>query len=503
MERLQGHFEGLQNHPFTDIQLSDKEKFHTGMLKLLLDVFKDLELEHGLWEVRSKDFSKFEYVLEEDSIDLYAKEGGEETIVESKFKSGLHLSKVRVKKEKKEVSQLAKYVKSRPKAKKGVVVSLFSEQAKDLNVKDWLLELEVESQIKEFKNIQFIKEVRIRLNYLLSLIGSEESVKSMTKIQRLDEGKISLLKLWNSYLGHLEKLVDYFEEHQDLRAIRDSDDFEASIKKIKLKGVFERQRMLKIQQKVKDRIEEGEVSLIELLKYHGKDYKSIGEIYNTRGNSGLHFTIDPLVKHKYLLDFGLQWQADSLKFFIEQKIGSKKNFEASRKIALKKWGEKLKNHVQSKSQIGNPRSGKLSSVSIMKPKVFGAMESFPEKLVLCLRFLKDNRKNIIKDLDTLEKILSFLKAINGYREGDTVGCLTSKWSPLPSKRSGKRRWLNGGVETLIEGTERAHYVEFVSEREVIYQSVFAVGNSGHSTACVYCLDSNSWVIKETLQQLIR
>jgi hypothetical protein len=30
----------LVKHPFTQIQLSDREKFHTGMLKLTLDLFE-------------------------------------------------------------------------------------------------------------------------------------------------------------------------------------------------------------------------------------------------------------------------------------------------------------------------------------------------------------------------------------------------------------------------------------------------------------------------------
>ena len=30
----------IEKHPFTQIQLSDREKFHTGMLKLTLDLFQ-------------------------------------------------------------------------------------------------------------------------------------------------------------------------------------------------------------------------------------------------------------------------------------------------------------------------------------------------------------------------------------------------------------------------------------------------------------------------------
>jgi hypothetical protein len=390
-------FKGLQEHPFTYIQLSDKEKFHTGMLKLLLDVFKSLEKEHGLWDVDSKDYSNFEYVLEKDSIDLYAKEGGEETIVESKFKSGLHLSKVRMASQTKIVSQLAKYVSKKPEAKNGVVVSLFPEREQDLDVKDWLPELSEESEIKEFKNIQFTETVHNRLVDLLSELESDKG--SRGKIEPNGEGKIALLQLWKSYLKDLKELVDYFEGHQkDLRRIEQSN-FGVTLKRIKLKGIFERQRMIQIQQKVYELIKDKERRLLELFEYES-DHKAVGRIGNTHGNAQLHLAIPPNIKNNNLKDFGLQWQNNSLKFFIERKNGNTKDdFQYSREKALKKWGKKLKQVVDPQADIKNPSSGKLASVSIMKPEVFGSIESFPATLVLGLKFLLENREEIVKELN--------------------------------------------------------------------------------------------------------
>jgi hypothetical protein len=313
--------------------------------------------------------------------------------VESKFKSGLHLSKVNGEL----VPQLAKYVKSRPEAKNGVVVSLFPEPERDLQVEEWLLKLKVESEIKEFKNIQFTESVHTRLAELLSLLESDKNFKG--KIEPKDAEKISLLKLWNSYLCHLKKLVDYFEDHgEDLCGIDQPDIFKVNLERIKLKGIFERQRMIQIQQMVCDHIENKERNLLELFEYRS-DHETVGTIDNTRGNAQFHIAIPSVVENEILLDFGLQWQADSLKFFIEGKNGITEDFKDSRYKALKKWGEKLKNHVQSKSQIGKPRDGKFSSVSIMKPKVFGSIESFPETLVLGLKFLLENREEIVKELD--------------------------------------------------------------------------------------------------------
>ena len=392
-------FKGLQEHPFTYIQLSDKEKFHTGMLKLLLDVFKSLEKEHGLWHVDSKDYSNFEYVLEEESIDLYAKEGEDETIVESKFKSGIHLSKVRIASQTKIVSQLAKYVHKKPEAKNGVVVSLFPEREQDLDVKDWLQELNAESEINDFKNIQFTETVHNRLVDLLSELESDKS--SRGKIEPNGEGKIALLQLWKSYLRDLKEFVDYFEGHQkDLRRIEQSN-FGVTLESIKLKGIFERQRMIQIQQKVYELIKDKERRLLELFEYES-DHKAVGRIDNTHGNALLHIAIPPVVENEILQDFGLQWQNNSLKFFIQRKNrNTKDDFQSSREKALKKWGEKLKQVVDPKAEPGikNPSSGKFASVSIMKPEVFDSIESFPATLVLGLKFLLENREEIVKELN--------------------------------------------------------------------------------------------------------
>ena len=39
----------IKDHPFTQIQLSDREKFHTGMLKLTLDLFQKEAYAADLW----------------------------------------------------------------------------------------------------------------------------------------------------------------------------------------------------------------------------------------------------------------------------------------------------------------------------------------------------------------------------------------------------------------------------------------------------------------------
>ena len=71
----------LSEHPFTQIQLSDREKFHTGMLKLTLDRYDKYAYQKifgqpfvdKLYE-GVKDFQKeIKVCLEENSVDLVIK----------------------------------------------------------------------------------------------------------------------------------------------------------------------------------------------------------------------------------------------------------------------------------------------------------------------------------------------------------------------------------------------------------------------------------------------
>lgn len=87
----------IPKHSFPKIQLSDREKFHTGMLKLTLYLFQKEAYE----SIFGTDFAndlytaepKIETCLEENSVDLSTKKGEDVfAIIESKFKTGPHYS---------------------------------------------------------------------------------------------------------------------------------------------------------------------------------------------------------------------------------------------------------------------------------------------------------------------------------------------------------------------------------------------------------------------------
>ena len=80
MINLENALKKLKEHPYTQIQLSDREKFHTGMLKITLDVFQkeayseifDVDFAKDLYTSESQ---KIETCLEENSVDLSIKKG--------------------------------------------------------------------------------------------------------------------------------------------------------------------------------------------------------------------------------------------------------------------------------------------------------------------------------------------------------------------------------------------------------------------------------------------
>ena len=181
----------IKDHPFTQIQLSDREKFHTGMLKLDLRPFSERGLRRRSLEiillitVFTSEVEEIETCLEENSVDLVitklpknenGKRNGEVfAIIESKFKTGLHYSNYKGEK----ISQLEKYALNNPKTEHGFVVSLFPEEEEDLKIQS-----KQKAKIHEFKNIRFTMEV---LAFLKKPIQSMKRQKMQHEMDRWEK----------------------------------------------------------------------------------------------------------------------------------------------------------------------------------------------------------------------------------------------------------------------------------------------------------------------------
>lgn len=296
--------QNLTQHPFTSIQLTDKEKFHTGMLKLLLEFCaksSNPKLQnHGLWsgsELINQENSSYE--LEKNSIDLFAQEAGATVLIESKFKTGINFTK-----QKNDwVKQIQKYTNNNPEAKAGIVVSLFPESGN--------LAVDGAKHFKSFSNITYTKEVLELLDRVI-----EESKKNVTSsndsINASDE--LGLFKLWRKYLVNLKVIVEYFivKQMEEINI----PNLDRLLYEIKLKGIFQRYRMGLVQLLVDDWLPNKNNSLYRNIQNSllPEDNK-IGSLGNTHGNSYLHYPISIINEH--VESYGIQWQGSKLKLFIK------------------------------------------------------------------------------------------------------------------------------------------------------------------------------------------
>ena len=246
--------DNLLQNPFTSIHVIDKEKFHTGMLKLLLEYSQAKNIEHRLFKNNISD--KLECNLEANSVDLLVtqKRHTQEkhtTIIEAKFKTGLHETKYK----NKVVPQIQKYAYTHPKANEGIVVSLFKEST-DLSI-------EKHKFIKQFKNITFTNQVLDLINEALKH-SNEDSIHVY-----------NLLIIWGNYLTDLKDIVNEFEKQKlNLIAI---ENLKKDLQKLRLKGVFQQYRMNLVKEKVDKLINSEKISK--------------GKLGNTHGNAFLHYEI--------------------------------------------------------------------------------------------------------------------------------------------------------------------------------------------------------------------
>lgn len=350
----------LKEHPFTSIQLSDKEKFHTGMLKLLIEYAASIEHKSDLQLFTNDSFNKPICELEQNYVDLLIMHNGTKTIVESKFKTGLHLSNYKGN----SMTQIQKYASQHTDAKYGFVVSLFREN-NDLHISE-------HKHIKEFKNITYTNEVLQFLDDTLKQPRKEEN------------SNYFLLKLWSHYLSNLKTLADLFEE----RALDSINipNLQVDLEKLKLKGVFQQYRMFLINKKVS-----------EISNQHK------GVLGNTRGNALLHYE-KPFSGNIHNLEkYGIQWQNGKIKFYIELYNKPLNSIEDSRDKALDKMGSDLFEMFFSPLEYEKPafsrRSGKFKSINIADQDEFGDINNVAQVLVNCLDYLYQHQDRILNLID--------------------------------------------------------------------------------------------------------
>lgn len=372
----------LNRHPYTQIQLSDREKFHTGMLKITLDVFKK-EAYEGIFgdkfanELYTPEDSEIKTCLEENSVDLSIKKGEKVfAIIESKFKTGLHYSKMKIEGKSEDVNQLEKYARKNSNTEYGFVISLFEEEKLKIDIKD--------VAISEFTPLTFTNQI---LKFL-SCLNCED----------YDDPAIPLVELWISYLKELKIVVDEFEMIQ-LAGISNHKEVKKLLNDIKLKGIFERHRLNIIKKNIEDIIikEDLKNKLIEGAKIWGKpesenNYIIIG---NTHGNASISMVMTDENKP---ITYGIQWQSDIVKFFIEfnedddYKTGS---YEKTRINELERIGKILIEIFSSEKNVVPNKKGRFRSVTIKNKEIFKEINDMPKHFINVLGKLAENTPFIL------------------------------------------------------------------------------------------------------------
>jgi hypothetical protein len=357
----------LKEHPFTLIQLSDKEKFHTGMLCYALNKHKSLF--KTIFNLPGEDYTAS---VEEDSIDLLIRkkvdegEGDLKLIVESKFKTGLHKSRA------------PKSFPDKVLVEKGSTVYI--------------------SQLEKIKHNH--KELGDNGYYLLSLfpeinknefgfIPIQFTNTVLEKVGKINAKEDTLISLWVEYLKHLKVIVNYFLTNEmnciNLTKSVSPDDSSLSdlLKGIKLNGVFESYRYGLVQQKVEAKLT-NEIKELLISCKNRNELKQVGELFNSHGNGGIHYAFGCEKK-----SFGIQWQG-VLKLFIETTKKSVKNKVKDMQQNLGITELKFKN--------GKPLSitnGLFSSITIKNDwNIYGDIKERPEEIVKYLKSL--NQSDILE-----------------------------------------------------------------------------------------------------------
>ena len=357
-------FEKLIDHSFTIIQMSDREKFHTGLLQYALKKYP--KLYKLIFDIDGEFNSELEY----ETIDLYIYESKDKkkpyVLVESKFKTGLHLSKTK----NGEVKQIQKYANKYKDASKGYLISLFPE-SENLKINDHVF-------IKEYKNITFTGEILTVLELIQEDDSNEED---------------PLLDLWVSYLKELKIIIDFIKKQQlkllNLNVYNKNIDFEYYSDELKLSGLFENYRLNLIKEEINEAIKQEK----KVICFEKKNYEYFSRIDNTHGNALLHyekkFDNPP---HEDFISYGIQWQTYKIKFYIRSK---NKKVNKIRDEYLSKFGKLLQDKVfpDGIDLKLNP-NGKFKSISIHQHSMFDDLKGIPDKIIELLNCLEDIKTSI-------------------------------------------------------------------------------------------------------------
>lgn len=301
-------FKKLQDHPYTLISLSDREKFHTGMLAFMinkLDQTSKVFMIEQLWDVAlPQDEGEIIAEVEWQSIDLIVRQNKKIVLwAEAKFKTTLGREQIQKYKDK-----LPKEAKSA----KAILLALFTG---------------VDPASGGIDEVAFHDAIIEHQDLILT---------------RLEGDHKTLIRMWIQYLEAIQVLTRYIEKI-GINSVEWTGNghgsFSDNLYRIKLKGIFEHYRHSVFRKEAETLIKEQIDENVGLL---------IPNQFNSHGNSGIEYVVYPFndqtnPDRKLHPDdvnghmrYGLQWQAGSLKLSIdvEKDAFYSKQWAKSKKLKL-------------------------------------------------------------------------------------------------------------------------------------------------------------------------
>jgi hypothetical protein len=338
----------------TLIGLSDREKFHTGMLAYL---FKKKELKKillgSLFNIDDQSAEQWEVFVEEDSIDMgFKSKASLPLLIEVKLKSSTTIEQIK--------KYSTKLNNKRYKGEPGrfYLLGLLEPLIvvnKSSNYINTLVNL------SENKSEVIIPQP-ISYGYLYDILNA--NLKDI--YNELSTQEAGFYQLWIHYLEKLKRLSEIFknaEEENKLNQI--SSKQKKEIESLRLIGGFERFRFEQLFMLLK----QGN-NLSNLCTYH---------FGNTHGRA--LFEINIGVTNDRVEKIGLQWQNDVVKLFICNKDKPKKKDEKRDEILIG-WFEELKTNFENRinfeenSKINKENQlTKFRSVNLFKKPVFDELDN--------------------------------------------------------------------------------------------------------------------------------
>lgn len=278
-------FKNLQEHPYTLISLSDREKFHTGMLAFMinkLDWRSKLFVIEQLWGLRlSQDDGEITAEVEWQSIDLIVRQKQKIVLwAEAKFKTTLG---------KEQIQKYRNKLSRQEKDAKAILLALFTG---------------VDPASVEIDEVAF-QDIVIKHQELI--------------LKQLEGDHKTLIRLWIQYLESIQVLTQYIKE-VGLNSVEWTGNihgsFSDNLDRIKLKGIFEHYRHFLFRQEVEKLVSQDIGTVIP-------------NQFNSHGNSGIEYVVYPFDDQTNgdrklhpddangHMRYGLQWQAGSLKISID------------------------------------------------------------------------------------------------------------------------------------------------------------------------------------------